>query len=125
MLIYHVRTPKLFLNDTLLVAAPLYSGHDLGLNNPDLEHEQGIGPIPCGMWKIIRWDNHHGDKGPCVAILEPVGHNACGRSGFLIHGDNKEGNHSASHGCIIDGPEGSGGRYELFKLKETELLVVE
>jgi hypothetical protein len=36
-----------------------------------------------------------------VAVLSPVGHDAHGRSSFLIHGDNSLGNHTASHGCII------------------------
>ena len=31
--------------------------------------------------------------------LTPVGHNALGRDGFLIHGDNTR--HDASTGCII------------------------
>ena len=30
-----------------------------------------------------------------------TGHDANGRSAFLVHGDNSAGNHSASHGCII------------------------
>lgn len=78
-----------------------YSGHDAGLNNPNMEQLRGIGPIPRGKWKILRWDDHHGEKGPIVAVLEPDGWDAYGRSDFLIHGDNPEANHSASHGCII------------------------
>ena len=35
--------------------------------------------------------------------LEPRGHNAHGRDGFLIHGDNPALNGSASEGCIILG----------------------
>ncbi len=34
--------------------------------------------------------------------LDPVGHDALGRTDFRIHGDNV--NHDASHGCIILGP---------------------
>lgn len=86
-----------------------YSGHGQGLNNPLLEAAVGMGPIPSGEWEIVRWhDNyidHHGhNKGPIVAELRPVGHNAHGRSGFLIHGDNSDMNHTASDGCIIAGP---------------------
>lgn len=78
-----------------------YSGHGAGLNSHFMEADQGIGPIPCGQWKIIRWDAHHADKGPVVGVLEPVNHDAHGRSGFLIHGDNPLANHTASHGCIV------------------------
>jgi hypothetical protein len=78
-----------------------YSGFGTGLNDPDSEAIPNVGPIPRGRWKIVRWEDHHGDKGPVVAMLEPVGHDAHGRSGFLIHGDNSLGNHTASHGCII------------------------
>jgi hypothetical protein len=35
--------------------------------------------------------------------LTPVGHDAFGRDGFLIHGDNLT--HDASTGCIILPPE--------------------
>jgi hypothetical protein len=78
-----------------------YSGHGTGLNDPGSDAIPDIGPIPRGHWHIERWDEHHGDKGPIVAVLIPVGHEAHGRSAFLIHGDNGLGNHSASHGCII------------------------
>jgi hypothetical protein len=37
--------------------------------------------------------------GPHVMKLAPDGHDARGRSGFLIHGDNLR--HDASTGCII------------------------
>lgn len=78
-----------------------YSGFGPGLNNPEMENVQNVGPIPRGKWHIERWDDHHGEKGPQVAVLKPVGHNAHGRSAFLIHGDNSDMNHTASHGCPI------------------------
>lgn len=78
-----------------------YSGHGAGLNDPGSEAVEGVGPTPRGRWNITRWDATHGDKGPIVGVLVPVGHDAHGRSGFLIHGDNAAGDHSASHGCII------------------------
>ncbi|MDX1695713.1 MAG: hypothetical protein R3208_18245 [Ketobacteraceae bacterium] len=37
--------------------------------------------------------------GPVVMDLDPVGHNALGRTLFRIHGDNATG--TASEGCII------------------------
>ena len=78
-----------------------YSGFGEGLNNGALEAEADTGPIPKGRWEIVAWHDTYEDKGPVVAQLEPIGHDAYGRSGFLIHGDNSEVNHTASHGCII------------------------
>lgn len=78
-----------------------YSGFGPGLDNPDMEEVPNVGPIPRGLYDIVRWDDHHGDKGPQVAVLKPHGHNAHGRSAFLIHGDSPEMNHTASHGCIV------------------------
>lgn len=78
-----------------------YSGHGVGLNNGALEAEACIGPIPKGRWHIAEWFDNYKDKGPIVARLEPVGHDAHGRSGFLIHGDNAAMNYTASDGCII------------------------
>lgn len=78
-----------------------YAGHGIGKNASAYERMQNIGPIPCGDWEIARWDDHHGDKGPQVAILIPIGHKAWNRSGFLIHGDSASHPGMASFGCII------------------------
>jgi lipoprotein-anchoring transpeptidase ErfK/SrfK len=78
-----------------------YSGSGVGKNNPDLENVPNVGPIPRGRYLIQQppYDDPH--KGQIVFRLTPVGHDAHGRSGFLIHGDNIT--HTASHGCIIAG----------------------
>ncbi len=83
-----------------------YSGHNdgvtNGINNPDTEQIHDIGPIPRGNYTIQPFFDDPGGKGPIVAHLLPVaGTDDFGRSGFMIHGDNSEANHSASHGCII------------------------
>ena len=77
-----------------------YSGHGAGLNNPALEGDPGVGPIPAGPWRIGPAAAHP-RLGPCVMALSPVGHDAHGRSAFFIHGDNAAADHGASHGCII------------------------
>lgn len=79
-----------------------YSGHGDGLNNPAEEKDKGIGPIPAGNWQIGT-AFHHPHLGPCVMHLSAEG-DVFGRTGFFIHGDNREANHTASHGCIILGP---------------------
>jgi hypothetical protein len=81
-----------------------YSGHGEGLNNPDQEAIRDVGPIPAGNWSIGDAFKHE-TKGPMVMRLSPDGHKAHGRDGFLIHGDNKKGDKSASNGCIILGPD--------------------
>jgi len=79
-----------------------YSGHGEGVNNHALEADQGIGPIPCGMWRIGHSRTSH-NTGPITMDLTPVGHDANGRSLFRIHGDNSAMNETASRGCIILG----------------------
>jgi hypothetical protein len=77
-----------------------YSGHGPGLNNPALERDPGVGPIPAGAWRIgVAFD--HPRLGPCVMALTPVGWDAYGRSGFFTHGDNAALDESGSHGCIV------------------------
>lgn len=83
-----------------VVVAEGYSGHGAGRNNPDMENVANVGPIPRGRY-TIGGAHQDANKGPVVIRLTPFGHNARGRSGFLIHGDNAQGNFSASEGCII------------------------
>ncbi len=79
-----------------------YSGYGIAANDPNLEHQRKIGPIPRGHWKIDRWQDTYPGRGPIVAVLSPVGHDAHGRSGFLIHGDNSTpAPFDGSHGCIV------------------------
>lgn len=96
---YFQRTGIITLNNRLLSVC--YSGFGLGLNNPALEASADIGPIPAGTWTISDWFIlPYEDKGPLVAHLTPSS-GFTTRSGFLIHGDNKAQDHTASHGCII------------------------
>lgn len=80
-----------------------YSGIGDGLNNPALQNKQRIGPLPQGNYTIGPAFDHP-EKGPIVMRVRPKpGNQMFGRSGFLIHGDNKALNHTASNGCIILG----------------------
>jgi hypothetical protein len=79
-----------------------YSGRGRGLDNPADEQIPDVGPLPVGMYIIGSFFDDPGGKGPIVAHLIPdVADQMFGRSGFMIHGDNREANHSASEGCII------------------------
>jgi hypothetical protein len=77
-----------------------YSGKGEGRDNPEMEAAPSVGPIPKGLYHIA--DSRTSDRlGPIVMDLDPVGHNALGRTLFRIHGDNAR--HDASDGCIILG----------------------
>ena len=80
-----------------------YSGHGDGLNNPAVEADQGIGPIPAGAWTIGPAIDPPDHLGPMAMPLTPNGFDPHGRSAFFMHGDNSLGNESASHGCIVMG----------------------
>jgi hypothetical protein len=71
------------------------------MNNPAMQDQVNVGPIPQGVYTI---EPAHNDAivGPVAMNLVPAGGNQmfC-RSDFLIHGDNASEDHSASEGCII------------------------
>lgn len=93
---YSQSTGRLTRNGTTVATG--YSGAGPGRNNPAAQATHNVGPIPRGTYSIgLPHDTH--SHGPHVMALTPVGHNALGRDGFLIHGDNTR--HDASTGCII------------------------
>lgn len=79
-----------------------YSGHPPHVNDPSAQAAPGSGPIPRGRY-VIGKARTSANTGPLTMNLDPMGHNALGRTLLRIHGDNKLGNRSASHGCIILG----------------------
>jgi hypothetical protein len=94
---YSQSAGSLSLNGTL-VASDGYSGAGAGRNNGAMEGVRNVGPIPRGAYRIGPPYNTT-THGPHVMALTAVGHNALGRSAFLMHGDNRT--HTASQGCII------------------------
>jgi len=78
-----------------------YSGWDRGKNNPAMQAAVGVGPIPAGIWRIVRrYDS--ANVGPAALELTPLqGTPTFGRSAFRIHGDSLRAPGTASHGCII------------------------
>lgn len=84
-----------------------YSGRGAGINNPAMEAVRSVGPIPRGRWRI-RSPYNSPRVGPYVlpvwatddGAFDDV-HGRTRRSAFRIHGDNRAGNRTASHGCII------------------------
>lgn len=83
------------------IGQPGYSGAPAGRNNPGMQHVPNVGPIPRGQYRIgaPRNSDNHGSH---VLALTPEGHNALGRTAFLVHGDRRTGPPgNASQGCII------------------------
>lgn len=80
-----------------------YSGYGAHANHPADETLKNLGPIPQGTYAIAPVeDADGGPHGAFVLPLVPHAENEMfGRSGFLMHGDNAKGNHTASMGCII------------------------
>lgn len=97
--VYRQKTGNLFYDGE--VEGSGYSGHLQGKNNPDMQNEPSVGPIPVGMYTIgaPRDSLTHG---PFVLPLTPFPTNQMfGRSGFLMHGDSLMRPGDASLGCII------------------------
>lgn len=82
-------------------AAQGYAGHGEGKNNPSMQAERNIGPLPTGRYTMLALvDSPH--TGPDTIILEPHPDNEMfGRGEFRIHGDSVSDPGSASDGCII------------------------
>ncbi len=101
MLKYKQKTGELFhLEDgKWILIGTGYAGHGEGLNNHAKEAVANLGPIPCGLWSVS-FPFDHPTKGPLCFRYVPLTYKGP-RSGFLMHGDNSQMNHSASDGCTV------------------------
>ena len=98
-----------------------YSGFMQGKNNPSLQSVRNLGPLPVGLWVMLRvFDSPH--TGPFTIVLEPApGTETFGRSEFRIHGDSRKAPGTASHGCVI-APRPA--RETIWGSKDRELMVI-
>ncbi len=94
-------------NDTYrqTVNEQCYSGAPGAVNDPSQQNVPNVGPIPRGDYNIETGVGNRG-TGPQSLPLTPTSKNKQFPStrdpgSFLIHGDNSQGNQSASQGCII------------------------
>lgn len=101
--LYEQSSGEIFHFESGLLIAKGYSGGKTAVNDGSKEHIRNVGPIPKGVY-VIGKPRHSERTGNYVLDLTPLGHNAHGRSGFQIHGDNRHGDYSASSGCIVLGP---------------------
>ncbi len=103
------------------VLARGYSGHGAGVNNPNMQQVRSVGPIPQGSY-VIGVARRSRNTGPITMNLDPTdGTNMFSRSLFRIHGDNRRGNRSASHGCIVLPPN---ARLRISRSGDNELRVI-
>ena len=117
---YEQRTGRL-LHDGVLVGTG-YSGHSEGKNNPAMQDQHNIGPIPQGVYTVTGAFTHP-RKGPvCMRLLPKPGTQTFGRAGFLIHGDSIQFAGEASEGCII---QARAARDQVAQSPDKELTVVE
>jgi len=81
-----------------------YAGRGDGLNNPAMQDQLNLGPLPEGLYTMTDLLDCPETTGLATIILDPDPANQMfGRSDFRIHGDNAAANHTASDGCIIAG----------------------
>lgn len=78
-----------------------YSGNGEGLNNPAMQHVLNVGPIPQGTYDIGQQRDSPNTGRGILPLTPQAGTDTYGRDSFQIHGDNSQGNQSASRGCMI------------------------
>jgi hypothetical protein len=96
---YQQSTGRLTRNGVLIGVG--YAGFGEGQNNPALQHVRDVGPLPCGVWRILPPQDPVRQLGPLAMPLEPMSGEMFGRDDFLIHGDSTARNRTASTGCIV------------------------
>ena len=103
MWLYSQSTGALW-DDRGQIIAHGYSGAGKGKNNPEMEAEPFLGPIPRGDYTI--GEPYDSDNvGPFALPLTPNLHNALSRTDFSIHGENKTPPYGdSSQGCPIFPP---------------------
>jgi RHS repeat-associated protein len=100
-----------------------YSGRGIGLNNPEMQNERNVGPLPRGSYTIGP-QRDSDNTGPGVLDLSAnEGTDLQGRDDdFQFHGDNFDMNYTASRGCII---VGRATRDQIAQSGDYQLIVVE
>ena len=92
-------------NGNVKIVGTGYAGRDQGVNNPAMQNVRNVGPLPQGTYMIGPQQNNVTVSGTILRgslRLTPDPKNQMhGRSGFLIHGDNRIRNQSASLGCPV------------------------
>jgi hypothetical protein len=78
-----------------------YAGNGQWINDPASQNVHGHGPLPQGMYTILRAITHP-RVGAIAMELHPFSsNNMFLRSGFFIHGPHADDKRDSSDGCII------------------------
>ena len=102
--VYSQSTGRLYLadyEDARTHVATCYSGAVGHVNRTESEAIVGRGPIPRGLWRMDPPADHERLGPVCVGLEAADPKTALGRSGFYVHGDNKQRDNTASSGCIV------------------------
>ena len=85
------------------VIATGWAGNGEGKNNPALQAERNVGPLPQGLYQVGEWEYEHNGLGHDVVALLQVEGETFDRSGFFIHGPSVNLEHygQESKGCIV------------------------
>ncbi len=104
---YNQRTGELSRDGAYVASG--YAGRGSGINNPAMQNAPNTGPIPVGNYTIGPMRDNVTGSGTTLRnsmrLVPSPSNNMQGRAGFLIHGDNRRRNQTASEGCIILDPE--------------------
>jgi len=101
---YHQSTGFITLNNSQNIVAKGWAGKGDGRNNPAMQTEHCLGPLPQGWYTIGGWEEHHNELGPMVAALWPDESNEMfGRDSFYFHGPSMDPAEygQESKGCIV------------------------
>jgi hypothetical protein len=93
----HIQTPA---GDFVAIG---WAGNGIGKNNPSMQGEHNVGPLPRGSYQVQPWEDEHPGLGPVVARLLQCDGETYGRSGFFCHGPSKDITKfgQESEGCIV------------------------
>ena len=72
-----------------------------GINNPAMEDQKCIGPLPKGLYTFDDMIDHPKLGTYAIPLIPDPANEMYGRGSFFVHGDNADMNRSASEGCII------------------------
>lgn len=78
-----------------------WSGNHEGKLNPAMQNVVKVGPIPCGVFKVLKPWGDNPPHGPDSVQLEQVSGETYGRSGFMVHGPSQTNYGQESEGCIV------------------------
>ena len=100
-------TGKLYTPQGYYVATG-YAGGNMGknpegVNNPALQDQHCIGPLPQGLYTMGTPVEGLPVGAFAIPLTPDPANTMYGRSGFFCHGDNQAMNESASEGCFVMG----------------------